>query len=118
MRSADLVTIFNRTQAIRRRQYFIHRRFVMAKRESGPQLEAQASLAFNNAIDYLSCILQVKHENTFLEHETADMIGPDRQSILKAELLEVIGCAQAELASGALFCAKRDDIVIGETQKF
>src|SRR2546421_1173063 len=118
VRGADFITIFNRTQTIRRGHSFIHRRLVMAEEKGGSQLEPPALFAFENAIDDVNGVLQMQHQNTFLENEVAHMIGPDRQPIFQAEFMQIIGGTEIKLAAGSFFRAEGDDIVIRETQEF
>src|SRR5437868_20163 len=118
VRGADFIAIFNRTQTIRRGHSFIHRRLVMAEEKGGSQLEPRAFFAFENTIDDVNGVLQMQHQNAFLENEVAHAIGPNRQSIFESELVQKISRAQLELPAGAFFGAERDDIVIRETQEF
>ena len=118
VRGADFIAIFNRTQTIRRGHSFIHRRLVMAEEKGGSQLEPRAFFAFENTVDDVNGVLQMQHQNAFLENKVAHAIGPNRQSIFKSELVQKISRAQLELPAGAFFSAERDDIVIRETQEF
>ena len=90
----------------------------MAEEKGGSQLEPRALFAFENAIDDVNGVLQMQHQNAFLENKVAHAIGPNRQSIFKSELVQKISRAQLELPAGAFFSAERDDIVIRETQEF
>ena len=60
----------------------------------------------------------MEHEDAFLKDEIAHMIDPDRQPIFEAEFMQIIGRAKMKLATGALFRAEGNDVVIRETQKF
>src|SRR5205085_9073408 len=117
VRSTYFIAIFNRTQTIRRGQSFIHRRLIMAEEKGGSQLEPRALYAFENAVDDVNGILQMQHQNTFLEHEVAHMICPDGQPVFEAEFMQVIGRAEIKLATCSLFRAEGDDVIVCKTQE-
>src|SRR5436190_18743493 len=90
----------------------------MAEEKGGSQLEPRALFAFENAIDDVNGVLQMQHQNAFLENEVAHAIGPNRQSTFEAELVQKISRAQLELTASAFLRADRDDTVIRATQDF
>src|SRR5437588_12994010 len=100
------------------RPSLIHRGLVMGEEKGGAEVGAAAPFGLENAIDDVNGVLQMQHQNAFLENEVAHMISPDRQSIFEAELVQKISRAQLELTAGAFFGAERDDIVIREAQEF
>ena len=53
-------------------------------------------------------------QNAFFEYEITDVVDPDREAVLKAEFAQKVCALQIKLSSSALFCAKRNDVIVGE----
>ena len=60
----------------------------------------------------------MRQQHAFLDHDVANMISPDGEPVLEAELSQIIGTFQIELSAGTFFRAKRDDVIVTEAEKF
>ena len=78
LRGAHFIAVFDRTEMIRCKQSFIYGGFVMSEIKCRAQLEAWTRLGFEDPVDEMDGILQMQHQDAFLEDDTAHAIGPDR----------------------------------------
>src|SRR4030081_816895 len=113
----DFVTTLDGGYLIRSRSSFVHRRFMMAKLKSRPQLQTRTLSAFQNAINDVDGVLQMGQENAFLQNDITHAIRPDRQAIFQTKLLQPIRAFQIKLTAGTFLAAQRTDIVIAEAEK-
>ena len=104
-RGDNLVAIVRCTELVRFGQWQIDAVFVMPEMERGPQLEPGRFPIPSDPVADVDRILQVRHQDAFLDHQIAHLINPDGQPVLEPEFLEVIRAFQIELAAGALFRA-------------
>ena len=56
-------------------------------------------------------VLPVRQQDALLDDEAAELVAPDRQAGFQAELGQVVGAVQLELAADALLAADLDDVV-------
>ena len=84
---------------------FIHGGFVMAKLEGRAQVQARKLSRALHPISDVDRVLQVRKKNALFDYEIAHLKGPDRQTVLEAELAQIIRSGQIELTAGAFLRA-------------
>src|SRR3977135_1163497 len=91
---------------------------MMPKMKRWPQLQSRRLSFRDHLIADMDRVLQMRQQHAFLDHDVANMIGPDREPFLEAELSQICGAFQIELSAGTLFRAKRNDVIVTEAEKF
>src|SRR5205823_1900968 len=91
---------------------------MMPKMKCRPQLESRRFSFRDHLVADMNRVLQMRQQHAFLDHDVANMISPDWESVLEAKLSQIIGTFQIELAAGPFFRAKRDDVIVTEAEKF
>src|SRR6266513_5655905 len=91
---------------------------MMPKMKCRPQLQSWRLSFRDHLVANMNRVLQMRQQHAFLDHDVANMISPDREPVLEAELRQIIGALQIELSAGTLFRAKRDDVIVTEAEKF
>src|ERR1700693_3068932 len=82
----DFVTTINGGKLIRRGEVRIDRGFMMPKMKSRTQFKSRRLSFGDDLVADMDRVLQVGQQHAFLNHDFANVISPDRESILHPEL--------------------------------
>src|SRR5690242_12056371 len=83
-----------------------------------PQLQMNLASFTSHPVADVNRILPVGHDKALLQRDAFDLIDPNRQTALDAELLEVLGAREVHLSVGTLNAAEPDAPAIGELNGF
>jgi hypothetical protein len=78
----------------------------MSKMKRGAQFQARPIRAFEDAVTHMNRVLQVRKQDTLLEHEIAHVISPDGQTIFESKFSQEIGALKIKLSAGAFLAAE------------
>ena len=90
----------------------------MSKMKCGTQFQARPFRAFEDAVTHMNRILQMRKQDTLLDHQIAHAISPNGQTIFESKFSQEIGALKINLSAGAFLAAERNDIVSAEPEKF
>src|SRR5438105_1716427 len=85
--------------------------------ECWPELEFYSRISRQNPITDMNGVLQVRQQNAFLQNNVANVVNPNRQTILQTEFAQVIRAVEMKAATCSFFARQRDRIVIVESQR-
>ena len=85
---------------------------VAAEMNRGPQLQAHHPVALQQAEVDMDGVLQMGQQDTLFQDEAIHFVAPDRQSLLQAKLLQVIGAVQLQ-GVGAFLAPEEEGLAVG-----
>src|SRR5438093_10850965 len=90
----------------------------MSKMKRRAQFQARPFFSCQNSVVDVHRVLQMRKKDALLEHEIANVILPNRKSILEPEFAKKICAMHVELTAGAFFIIERYNILSNEYQVF